>query len=110
MNAVVAGPDRGIADALEGQGVTVSRLDGTITWPRLEQAGIGTAELFVLTAAGEATAIPVARELNPELRVVVYTPESLPEFASAAADLAVTPGLLAAETVAEELAGNGPDL
>lgn len=110
MNAVVAGPDRDIADALEAQGVTVSRLDGTITGPRLEAAGIGDADLFVLTDAGEAAAVPVARELNPGIRTVAYTPASLPEFASAVVDLAVSPGVLPAEAVAEELAGNGPDL
>lgn len=110
MNAIVAGPDRGIGDALETEGVTVSRLEGPVTGPQLESAGIGAAELLVLTDAGEATAAPVALELNPGLRVVVYTPESLPEFVSGTVDLAVDPETMATATVAEELAHNGPDI
>ncbi|MFB6218368.1 MAG: CTP synthetase [Halobacteriaceae archaeon] len=110
MKAVVAGPDRGIADALEAEGVAVSRLDGAVTAAGLEAAGIADADLFVLTDAEEATAIPVARELNPGLRLVAYAPASLPEFAGAQVDLAVRPGVLDAAAVAEELAGTGPDL
>jgi hypothetical protein len=103
MKAIVAGPTRGIADALEAEGVAVARLDGVITGERLDAAGVTEAELFVLTDAEEATAIPVALEANPGLRVVAYVPDSLPEFASAQADLVVQPGVLDAAIVAEEL-------
>jgi len=41
------------------------------------------------------------------VRAVVYSRESLPEFAKGQADLAVDPALLAAEVVAEELAAEG---
>jgi len=38
------------------------------------------------------------------VRAVVYSPESLPDFAAAQTDLAVDPALLAVDVVAEELA------
>jgi len=110
MKAIVAGPDRGIADALQAQTDTVARLDGIITGDRLRDAGVAEADLFVLTDATEATAISVSLDINPDLRVVAYVSESLPEFASAQADLVVQPDILPPDAVAEELAGNGPDL
>lgn len=104
--AIVAGPDaEGLADALETHGVPVTRLDGVVTGDALRTAGIDGAALFVLTDLEEATSIAVAKDLNPDVRVVVYSRESLPEFATAQTDLAVDPDLLAADVVAEELAG-----
>jgi hypothetical protein len=104
MKAVVAGPDTdGLGDALEASGSTVNRAGGTAARPALEEAGIVDADLFVLTDAGLATAIPVAKDLNPNVRVVVYAYDSLPEFARGQAGHIVDPRLLDAETVAEEL-------
>jgi hypothetical protein len=51
----------------------------------------------------DASAIPVARDANPDVRIVTYARDSLPEFARRQTDLAVDPNLLAAEVVAEEL-------
>jgi hypothetical protein len=104
--AVFAGPDEaGLADALAAEGVAVSHVDGVASRPALEDAGITDADLFVLTDVGQATAIPIARDLVEDLRVVVYTGDSLPEFASAQAVLQVDPALLDATAVAEELVG-----
>ncbi len=104
--AVVAGPDSdGLGDALEAQGMTVNRVDGIANLPALEDAGIEQAELYVLTDVGQATSIPVVVDLVGEIRVVVYSRESLPEFAKGQADLLIDPDLLDATTVAEELAG-----
>ena len=101
---VVAGPDSdGLGDALEAEGVTVSRVDGIANLPALEDAGIENAELYVLTDVGQATSIPVVVDLVGEIRVVVYSRESLPEFAKGQADLLIDPALLDARTVAEEL-------
>ncbi|MFB6173627.1 MAG: CTP synthetase [Halobacteriales archaeon] len=105
MRAVVAGPDRGIAAALEAEGFVVETVEGAVTGADLEAAGIGDAALFVLTDASEATSIPVARDHNPDLRIVVYDPDSMPEFVRGQVDLAVAPDVLDAEAVAEELAG-----
>jgi len=104
--AVFAGPDpHGLAAALEDEGVTVTHVDGVASRPALEEAGICDADLFVLTDVGQATAIPIARDLVEDLRVVVYTDDSLPEFASALEVLKVDPALLDAAAVAEELVG-----
>lgn len=103
--AVVAGPDpEELGAALEAEGVTVRRVNGVVDAESLDAAGIDDAELYVLTDLSEATSIPVVRELNPDVRVVVYARESLPEFVAGQAALAVDPDLLAPETVAEELA------
>lgn len=104
--AVVAGPDSdGLGDALETQGLTVSSVDGIANLPALEDAGIGEADLYVLTDVGQATSIPVVVDFVGEIRVVVYSRDSLPEFAKGQADLLVDPALLDATTVAEELSG-----
>ncbi|KTG09179.1 CTP synthetase [Haloprofundus marisrubri] len=104
MKAILCGPDEnGLADALEAEGVELTHIDGVVTRPSLEDAGVVDAELVVLTDVAEATAIPLAKELNPDVRVVVYAEQSLPEFAKGQADLAVDPKLLDASVVADEL-------
>jgi hypothetical protein len=103
--AIVAGPDPdGLGDALESEGFSITRIDGVVSATTLETAGIDDAALFVLTNMDEVTGISVAKELNPDVRAVVYSPESLPEFVSGQADLAIDPALLAVDVVAEELA------
>lgn len=103
--AVIAGPDPDrLGDALEAEGVELSRIDGLANRSALETAGIDAANLYVLTDAGQATSIPVVMDLVGEIRVVVYARESLPEFVKGQADLIVDPDLLDPRTVAEELA------
>ncbi|QSG04164.1 DUF7126 family protein [Natranaeroarchaeum sulfidigenes] len=105
MYAILAGPDPdGLGEQLREQGVELGRIEGIATRPKLEEAGAHRADLFVLTDVEQATAIPIAKDLNDEVRAVVYDRQSLPEFVSAQTDLAVDPELLGAETVAEELA------
>lgn len=105
--AVVAGPDEnGLGEELAALGVEIRRIEGLVTASELEAAGIDGAGLFVLTDVEEATGIPVAKELNPEVRVVTYATRSLPGFVATVADLAVDPDLLDAATVAEELTGD----
>ena len=102
--AVVVGPDAdGLGAALAAGGASVARVEAVPTGERLDDAGIDAADLYVLTDVDEASTVAVVRERNPGVRVVVYAPGSLPEFARAQADLAVDPALLDAETVAEEL-------
>ena len=71
--------------------------------PGLEEAGIHEADVYLLTEMDQATSIAVAKDLNPDLRVVVYADGSLPDFASRQTDLVVDPQLLEPEAVAEEL-------
>jgi hypothetical protein len=105
--AIVAGPDPdGLSDALADEGVSITRIDGVVSATTLEEAGIDDAAMLVLTDMDEASGIPVAKELNTGVRVVVYTEQSLPDFAAAQTDLAVDPALLDVRVVAEELAGS----
>ena len=104
MNAIVVGPDEdGLGDALESQGVEVTRIEEFGTRPALEEAGITEADTLVLTEAQGATAIPIAKDLNEDVRVVVYATDDLPDFARGQTDFIVDPQLLSAEAVAEEL-------
>ena len=106
MHVVLVGPDRGLGTALEELGVAVARVEVPATAAALEGAGIAAADLLVVTDAAEATAVPVAREANPGVRVVVFSPDTLPEFVRGQVDLAVSPAVLEASVVAEELAGS----
>lgn len=106
MHVILVGPDRGLATALVERGVDVTRVDGVASGTALEDAGVASTDLLVLTDVGEATAVPVAREANPALRVVVYAPDALPAFVTRQVDLAVSPAVLAADVVAEELTGS----
>lgn len=106
--AVLVGPDPdGIAEALSDAGVGVTAVEGIATRPDLEEAGILEADLLVLTDVEQATVVPIATDLRPELRIVVYDRSSLPEFVSAQTDLAVDPELLGPEDVADALVDDG---
>lgn len=103
--AILAGPDRdGLGAALEVQGLDVTRIEGILTASVLDDAGVADADLFVLTDLDEATAISVVKDRNPDIRVVVYSHDSLPNFARGQTDLAMDPDLFEVDLVAEELA------
>jgi len=103
--AIVAGPDPdGLGDALASEGFSITRIEDVVSSSTLEAAGIDDAAMVILTDVGEASGIPVAKELNPDVRVVVYSEQSLPEVATRQTDLAVDPALLDVSVVAEELA------
>lgn len=105
MNAVIAGSDEHeLGAALSDVNITVWRAAGTANRPALEEAGIVDADLLVLTDTALATSIPVAKDINDDLRIVVYASDSLPEFAKGQADMLLDPELFSAETVASELA------
>lgn len=101
---IVAGSDSdGIGSALERQGATVRYAAGTANRAALEDAGVVDADTLVVTDAGLATSVTVALDRNPELRVVIYTHDSVPEFVKGQAGHIVDPELLDPDTVAEEL-------
>lgn len=103
LRVVIAGPDdAAIADAVESEGHDVS-IAPIGNRPGLEEAGIHEADVYLLTDMGQATSIAVAKDLNEDVRVVVYAEGSLPDFASRQTDLVVDPNLLDPEAVAEEL-------
>ncbi|CCQ32467.1 CTP-GMP synthase operon protein [Halorhabdus tiamatea SARL4B] len=104
MNVVIAGADESeLADAIAAEGHDVTAID-VADGESLEAAGIGDADVYVLTEMAQATSIAVAKDLNRDVRVVVYAGGSLPEFATRQTDLMVDPALLDPDTVAEELA------
>ncbi len=102
-NVVVVGPSKGIVEAFENEGASVEGINGVATRDRLEAVRIEEADVLVLTDVGEASAVPVARKLTDDLRVVIYSPETMPEFVRATVDLAVDPELMEPDVVAEEL-------
>jgi len=103
MNVLIVGsdPDR-ITDPLEAESHTVTVAD-VGNRPGLEEAGVHDADVYLLTEMSQATSIAVAKDLNDDLRIVVYAEGSLPDFASRQADLIIDPNLLAPDAVAEEL-------
>jgi hypothetical protein len=104
MKAIVAGSDaEGIGEELAALGVGVTRVESPVFADALEDAGIADADLFVLTDPEEGISIPLAKELNPEVRAVCYGEGSLPESVGSVVDLVVDPALLDADAVAEEL-------
>jgi hypothetical protein len=104
MKVVIAGADdNGVGAALEAAGADVVRVDAVATRKTLAAADIDDADVFLLTDMADATAISVAKDANPDVRVVTYATDSLPEFARAQADLALDPALFTPELVAEEL-------
>jgi hypothetical protein len=105
MNAILVGPDRGLGDALESTGISLARIDGPGTGDALASAGVEAADLLVVTDVGEATAVPIAKDKNSSVEVVIYAPDTMPEFVRGQVDLAIDPDLLSPDVVATELAG-----
>jgi voltage-gated potassium channel Kch len=104
MTVLIAGADTdGLGNALEALGADLTRVDGIANRDSLAAAGVESADVLVLTDMDDASAIPVAKEENPDIRVVTYSTDSLPEFVRGQTDLAVDPALLSADVVAEEL-------
>ena len=103
-SVVIAGGDPDdLGGALAASGADVSHAAGTANRPALEEASIVDADVLVVTDAGLATSVPIAVDLNPDLRVVVYTRDSVPEFVKGQAGHIVDPDLLGPEAVAEEI-------
>ncbi|MFC7059243.1 DUF7126 family protein [Halovenus salina] len=102
-HVVVTGTDtHDIAGAIEEEGFAVTAVDiGNRSV--LEDADIAEAEVYVLTEAAQATSVPVAKDINSELKVVVYTEDSLADFALPQTDLILDPALFDPEEVATEL-------
>lgn len=104
MRVLLVGPDdRGLEKTFADLGCEVVRLTEVATAETLQKAGVGDANILVLTDPSDATAVPIALEANPDLRTVIYSPEGIPEFVRGQLDLALDPRVLDPETVAEEL-------
>ncbi|MFB6187348.1 MAG: CTP synthetase, partial [Halobacteriaceae archaeon] len=92
-----------LAEALQDNGANITTIDGMISEEKLTAADIGDADIFILCNLAEATAIPVAKNINPSIQTVVYASDSLPEFVRAQLDLALDPELFTPQVVADEL-------
>lgn len=100
---IVVGTDKyDIANAITDIGSDVEHVD-VGNQAALEAANVAEADVFVLTEVEQATSIPVAKELNPALRIIVYADGSLPDFARGQADIALDPALFDPAAVADEL-------
>lgn len=94
-DVILLGPDEfTLRDRLETMDITVAHLPGNPIGADLEEAGVTEAGVLLLTSSAQASLIPVARELNPSIAVILYTRSRLPAFASAQADLSVDPELI----------------
>ncbi|PSP15026.1 CTP synthetase [Halobacteriales archaeon QH_10_67_13] len=101
MKIIIGGADdRGLARALDVHDVTHAT---TADAAGLESAGVSAADAFVLTDLEQATAIPVAKDRNPELTVLVYANGSLPEFVTRQADKLLDPALFDPGAIADAL-------
>lgn len=99
---VVGTDDHEMGEAITDAGFSVSAVD-IGNRPALEEAGIVDTDVYVLTEVKQATSISVAKDLNPDLKVVVYADNSLPDFARRQADLVLDPELFDPAAVADEL-------
>ncbi|MFP8953802.1 CTP synthetase [Natrialbaceae archaeon A-arb3/5] len=103
-DVIVAGPDEDeITPALEAEGADVARLEGVISRPQLEEAGIVEADLYVLTDVDQATTIPIVCDLTDDIKTVVYARDTIPEFIRGQLDLAIDPALIDASVLTDEL-------
>ncbi len=102
MKIIIGGADdRGLVQALEtANEVTQTAVADGET---LETAGIADADAFVLTDLEQATAIPVAKDHNPDLTVLVYAEGSLPEFVTRQTNKLLDPALFDPAAVGEAL-------
>lgn len=105
---LLAGPDRlDIGATIDSSGGQLNRVHAPITKAALRDAGIDQTDVFLLTDPSEATAIPIVRELRESVRIVVYTDDSVPPFASHLADLILDPEAIGKELLVEELLDTG---
>lgn len=94
-DVIIVGPDEpDFRECLAEHELTAERLPGAPIKEDLAGAGGASAAAIVLTDVAHASLIPVAKELNPDIQVILYTASNLPPFASAQADLSVDPGLI----------------
>lgn len=106
---IVAGDDKGLRAAFDDHDIPVEQINSHVTADTLADASVESADLLILTATSDATAVPIAKDMNPNIRIVFYASDTMPEFVRGQVDLAVSPDLLAPEIVVEELIGGITD-
>lgn len=100
---VVGGVSRALDGTLADHGLEVAAVDGFATGAQLSDAGVADATSLLVTDLDQATVIPVAKDQNPELTVVTYDEQALPEFATRQTDFALDPALIEPELLVAEI-------
>lgn len=98
---VIGSDDHGLTERFEVAGVSAIQLDGRPIGADLDEGGIDAASVLVLTDADLASIIPVAKERNAPIAIVLYSSGRLPPYASAQADLAIDPALVDPDEVVD---------
>ena len=104
MKVVTVGIDTESIDALRDAGHEVSSTDGFGT-DALREAGVAEADAVVI-GSGYPTQVVVAKDINPDVRVVVVA-DNVPEFVRGNADLILSEEL--ADRLPDALEGDGND-
>lgn len=103
MHVVLAGDDsHGLREALDDSEMSLATVP-VVDRSALEAADIASADAYLLTDMSQASTIAVAKDCNPDLRVVVYDDAALPDYAARQTDLAVDPALVDPDAVVESL-------
>jgi len=104
MKIVTIGVDSETVDVLHDAGHDVSSTDGFGT-DALREAGVGEADAVVV-GEGYPTQVVVAKDINPDVRVVVVA-DDVPEFVRGNADLILSTEL--ADRLTDALEEDGKD-
>lgn len=102
MKVVTVGIETESIDALRDAGHEVSVADGFGT-EALREAGVAEAEAVVI-GEGYPTQVVVARDINPDVRIIVVA-DDVPEFVRGNADLILSEEL--ADRLTDALEGDG---
>lgn len=101
---VVSGPDpHDLSGELSTHLQDVRFIDDVLSRDSLSSIGIAEADTFVLTDLEQATAIPIAHDINRDVRLVIFARGRVPDFVRAQLDIAIDPRAVTVEVVAEEL-------
>lgn len=103
-DVIIVGRDRdGLAEGLTAAGLEVETVPEDARGADLETAGIGSAAVLLLTAADQASLVPVARDQSDRVVIVLYAGDGFPDFASAQADIAVDRGLIGPDDLVDAI-------
>lgn len=104
-DVLIVGPDEfDITARFRETDISAIHLDGVPVGADLDDAGIEEAKVVLLTHVDHASLIPVAKERNPDIQIVLYTSARLPPFASRQADVAIDQALVEVEEVIDAVA------
>tara|TARA_B100000686_G_C16425322_1_gene779298 strand:+ start:329 stop:655 length:327 start_codon:yes stop_codon:yes gene_type:complete len=103
MKIIFFGSGGDLSSSLSNQGFKIEELPapGDLYAPPADL--ILNADLLVITDTSDPTAILLCRELNPDIKTIVYSQEELSDFLRPQIDFALDPRLFPPKLVAEEI-------